>query len=286
MPDVLLEVRIAAPPDEVYKAITEQEGLSRWWTPETTAQPTVGSVAEFAFTGGPGGRFVVRMEVTTLEPGRKVYWTVKEGAGEWAGTHVTWDLTPVDTGTSVRFGHRGYASTEGSFAGVGYNWAWYLTSLKDYLETGEGRPDQLFGATRDYTKRMHVEAPPEAVYSALTSLSGLAGWWAPVSGSGVEGGELRFSMGFEDPLVIDVATALRPSTVIWSVRACAFLPDWVGTSPSFTLSNSDTGGCDLQFLHKGLTPQLECYGLGRKGWDQYLPSLHDYVQSGRGNPME
>ena len=144
MPDVLLEVPIAATPAKVYQAITEQEGLSRWWTPEVAAKPEVGSVGEFTFTGGPAGRFVVKMEITALEPGRKVYWTVQQGASEWAGTHVTWDLTPVDNGTKVRFGHRDYASTEGSFASVGYNWAWYLASLKDYLETGKGRPGELF----------------------------------------------------------------------------------------------------------------------------------------------
>ena len=57
-------------------------------------------------------------------------------------------LTPVEAGTSVRFGHRDYASVEGSFASVAYNWAWYMASLKDYLETGEGRPGQLFRVHR------------------------------------------------------------------------------------------------------------------------------------------
>jgi len=140
-------------------------------------------------------------------------------------------------------------------------------------------------AATDYTKRMHFDAPPEAVFDALTTLSGLAGWWAPVSGSGTEGGELRFTMGYQEPLVIHVDTARRPATVIWSVLACAFLPDWVGTTPSFTLSPADTGGCDFQFQHRGLTPQLECYSECRKGWDHFLPSLREYVESGRGSAI-
>ncbi len=138
MPDILHEVTIAATPDKVFKAITEQQGLAAWWTTHTVAEPRVGSVGEFSFPGG----FVIKMEITKLEPGRKVYWTVKEGAPDWAGTHVTWDLTPSDNGTKVRFGHRDYASADGSLAGVSYTWAWYLTSLKDYVETGKGRPGQ------------------------------------------------------------------------------------------------------------------------------------------------
>ena len=143
MPDVLLEVPIAVAPAKVYSAITEDEGLASWWTPDVVAKPDVGSLAEFVFTDGPAGRFAVKMEIAELDPSRKVRWIVKQGAPDWAGTHVTWDLTPLDGGTKVRFGHRDYASTDGSFALVGYNWAWYLTSLKDYLETGAGRPGQL-----------------------------------------------------------------------------------------------------------------------------------------------
>ena len=138
MPDILHEVTIAALPDTVYKAITEQEGLTSWWAAQAVVQSKVGSVAEFSFLGG---RFVVKMEITKLEPGRTVYWTVKDGVPDWLDTRVTYDLIPVGSGTKVRFGHRDFASAEGSLASASYNWAWFLTSLKDYIETGKGRPD-------------------------------------------------------------------------------------------------------------------------------------------------
>ena len=140
MSDVLLELPIAATPEQVFSAITEQAGLSSWWTPDVVAEPKLGSVGEFRFRGG---QFVIKMEITALEPGRTVRWVVRQGAPDWAGTHVTWDLAPADQGTKVRFGQRGYASVEGSFASAAFNWAWYLGSLKDYLETGQGRPGQL-----------------------------------------------------------------------------------------------------------------------------------------------
>jgi uncharacterized protein YndB with AHSA1/START domain len=140
MPDVLLELPIAATPEQVFSAITERAELSSWWTPDVVAEPKVGSIGEFRFRGG---QFVVKMEITALEPGRTVGWAVRQGAPEWAGTSVTWDLWPLDAGTKVRFGHRGYASVDGSFASVAFNWAWYLASLKDYLEMGQGRPGQL-----------------------------------------------------------------------------------------------------------------------------------------------
>ena len=72
--------------------------------------------------------------------------------------------------------------------------------------------------------------------------------------------------------------------MIWDVTACAFLPDWVGTTPTFTLSEPDAGGCDLRFRHVGLSPRLECCHMCRAGWDQYRPSLRDYIDTGAGNP--
>ena len=140
MPDVLLEAPIQAPTDRVYAAITEQSGLSSWWTPDVTAEPRVGSTGEFRFRGGA---FVVKMEITELDPNRGVRWNVKQGSPEWAGTDVSWQLIPMEGGTRVRFGHHNYQSVEGSFANVAFNWAYYLNSLKDYLETGHGRPGGL-----------------------------------------------------------------------------------------------------------------------------------------------
>jgi len=133
----------------------------------------------------------------------------------------------------------------------------------------------------DYQAVVLFDTAPEAVFDALTTVSGLAGWWAPVSGSGSEGGELRFVFGDK---VIRVDAARRPSTVAWTVLECAFLPDWVGTAPCFELSPRETGGCELRFRHRGLTPRLECFSSCEAGWGQYLASLHDYVECDHGNP--
>lgn len=134
MYDILHEVTIEAPPEKVYAAITEQKGLSGWWTTQVTAQAKVGTVSEFGF------EMVFKMRVDKLEPWRSIQWTALQGVPDWGGTIVTWDLTPVEKGTKLLFGHRNYASTEGSFANVNYNWGRFLTSLKTYVETGKGTP--------------------------------------------------------------------------------------------------------------------------------------------------
>jgi uncharacterized protein YndB with AHSA1/START domain len=140
-------------------------------------------------------------------------------------------------------------------------------------------------ATGDYTQQIHISATPEKVFGTLTTTAKFASWWAPATGSAAEAGELRITFeGIEDPLMLRVRQATHPSTVTWDVESCTFLPDWVGTTPAFTLTRSGADGCDVEFRHQGLSPQLECYDMCRAGWDQYLPSLRDYLQTGTGNP--
>jgi uncharacterized protein YndB with AHSA1/START domain len=140
----------------------------------------------------------------------------------------------------------------------------------------------------DYAPKLAIDAPPEAVFDALTTLPGLAGWWTTVSGSGLAGGELRFVFagegGSDEPLIIHVTAAQRPSTVRWSCLQYTLLADWAGTTLSFEVQPRQAGGSTLTFVHTGLTPRLECYRDCKNGWDHFLPSLRDFVESGRGRP--
>ncbi len=71
----------------------------------------------------------------------------------------------------------------------------------------------------------------------------------------------------------------------WNVRERGFLPDWVGTTPAFTLISSGDGGCDVQFRHEGLRPELDSYDMCSAGRDLYVPGLRDYIETGTGNPF-
>jgi uncharacterized protein YndB with AHSA1/START domain len=140
-------------------------------------------------------------------------------------------------------------------------------------------------ATADYQKTIRVSASPGALFDALTSVVGLAAWWVPVTGSGDADGELRFNMNSPEPLVIRVDEATRPTTVRWTVTECSFLTDWVGTRPVFTITSVDGDGSELHFRHRGLTPELDCIEMCTNGWNHYLASLRDYVESGHGSPL-
>jgi uncharacterized protein YndB with AHSA1/START domain len=141
-----------------------------------------------------------------------------------------------------------------------------------------GAPDTT---DADFVSTIQFKSPVERVLAALTDPSRLSNWWVEASGSGLQGGELTFLFPVEK-LIVHVDKA-NDSIVQWTPLVCEPLPDWVGTTITFTLSQTRNGGSQIDFRHAGLV-QLECFDMCRKGWEHYLPSLVDYVDTGRGNP--
>ena len=96
----------------------------------------------------------------------------------------------------------------------------------------------------DYLTTVRVNAPADVVFDRVTNAEALAAWWSPVTGSGLTGGELRFPMvADQPPLLVRVDEATRPAVVRWTVLECTFMPDWVGTQPTFTITALDDGSC-------------------------------------------
>jgi uncharacterized protein YndB with AHSA1/START domain len=137
MAEILHETSVAADPATVREALTTSEGLAGFWTDQVRANPDVGSEAWFGF--GPGAAVQFRFEVATIADDL-VEWRCTGGPDEWVGTTVRWRLRPADSGTSVRFEHVGWRSTDGELAGCSYVWAQVLARLDRYVATGDADP--------------------------------------------------------------------------------------------------------------------------------------------------
>ncbi len=134
MSAIVEELTIEAAPQRVWGAITQQDEIVQWWAYEARVKPEVGSLGEFRFRPPAG---VLQFEVAELDEGSKVHWISRQGPPQWAGTSVTWQLTPVHNGTKLIFTHEGFAQVDERTRG---NWVYFLDSLKSYLETGKGTP--------------------------------------------------------------------------------------------------------------------------------------------------
>jgi hypothetical protein len=117
---------------------THQDEIAHWWTNDLSAKPEVGSLAEFRFNQWGAG--VLQFEVAELDAGEKVHWISRQGPPQWAGTSVTWQLTPVHNGTKLVFTQDGFAQVDEVYEQTRGNWEYFLDSLKSYLETGKGTP--------------------------------------------------------------------------------------------------------------------------------------------------
>jgi uncharacterized protein YndB with AHSA1/START domain len=138
MPDIRHRVAISAPLESVYEAVATTEGISEWWTRDgVRGESSEGSKVEFYF-GSPDPAAV--MEVTRLDPGGHVHWNCIEGADEWVGTNLSFDLTQNDGQTVVLFAHADWRDPSEFMAHCSARWAYFLLSLKSLLETGTGTP--------------------------------------------------------------------------------------------------------------------------------------------------
>jgi uncharacterized protein YndB with AHSA1/START domain len=135
MADIRHNVVIKTTPEKVYNAVTTQEGIEAWWCKNTTAKPELGFVNTFTF-----GKFYNEMEVTELQPGKRVEWTCIKSIDEWVGTTISFDLEKKNGNTLLRFSHNGWRTITDTFAGCSYDWALFIKSLKSFCETGAGTP--------------------------------------------------------------------------------------------------------------------------------------------------
>ena len=138
--EILLEMSVKNPAAEIYRALTERDGLASWFAADTLAEPRVGSLAEFRFDHDAR---LIQVRVGELDPGRRIVWQVLQGLPAWEqeqGT-ITWTLTPAGWGgTLVHFSHGGWNTTGGAFPSTGFKWATFMAQLKAYLATGAVNP--------------------------------------------------------------------------------------------------------------------------------------------------
>lgn len=141
MPDIIHRIGIKSSAANVYKAISTINGLANWWTEDTEGEEQVGGKITFTFrteTGDIKGQMV--MEVQELNPEKNVRWRCVEGPEEWMGTDITFDLSQQDGQIIIIFSHRNWPEAIEFMAHCSTKWAVFLLSLREYVETGKGKP--------------------------------------------------------------------------------------------------------------------------------------------------
>ncbi len=137
MADIRHRVGIAAPQAHVYETLTTTTGLSGWWTRDVDGDPSPGGTLRFYF-GSPEPSIV--MEVAELTPAHHVGWRCVQGAGDWVGTNLTFDLRPSGDETVLMFTHADWREPVEFMHHCSTKWAYFLLGLKAGLEDGTATP--------------------------------------------------------------------------------------------------------------------------------------------------
>jgi uncharacterized protein YndB with AHSA1/START domain len=126
---------------------------------------------------------------------------------------------------------------------------------------------------------LHIAAPREIIYEAITTIKGLCGWWTlQTTGECNPGGIIQFRFGTlgNDMKVI----TLKPNE--WVLWECMAGPDdWLGTRVTFQLSES-AGKTLIRFEHAGWKNANDFFAGCTFTWGRYMESLRQYCQTGKG----
>ena len=147
---VVSEIQIAAPPERVFRAISDASELKRWFTsPEAPVQvwemdarlggqyrykTEKGSIVVNDVRG-----FECHSEILECEPPRVLVYT---WVANWhdeknARTVVRWDLTPMHGGTLVKVTHSGLSQLPVARKDYSGGWVGVIENLKKFVEGRE-----------------------------------------------------------------------------------------------------------------------------------------------------
>ena len=124
----------------------------------------------------------------------------------------------------------------------------------------------------DILHRVGIKSSPSAVYGALSTIEGLAGWWTRTTrGDGSVGGVFDMKVLELDP----------PGHVLWEVVDGP--AEWIGTRVGFDLKQEDDHTIVL-FRHRGWKEPVEFMHHCSTKWAVFLMSLKAYAETGTGTP--
>ena len=124
---------------------------------------------------------------------------------------------------------------------------------------------------------------------AIKKISNVPGWWGVTfSGSSEKQNDTFIvKMGGDSFFDFTVAELIPDKRVVWLITDC-YMPwyadkkEWANTKLIFDLSETD-GETSLNFMHQGLTPDVECYKDCEPGWTHWIrTSLWSYFTTGKG----
>ena len=137
MKEIRHRVGIKAPIQDIYEAVYQPAKLIGWWATAAKGSGQLGSSIELEFPRYPSHVW----EITELTDGQRVRLQFLSGPEPWRGSELRFEFQPGQEQVFVTLTHITTSATpDSAFQYFCTKWPTFLVSLKDFLETGHGRP--------------------------------------------------------------------------------------------------------------------------------------------------
>jgi uncharacterized protein YndB with AHSA1/START domain len=129
-----------------------------------------------------------------------------------------------------------------------------------------------------------IKAPPDLVFSALTTLAGLAGWWTEdVHAEPKAGSIARFHFADRGGSDMEILRLDKSRLVHRRCVAHQSSDEWVRTEIFFDLQ-AQNDATTVRFSHRRWLEASDFFRYCSEKWAVYLVSLKNFVETGRGSP--
>ena len=137
---IKLLLHINSPKEEVFKALTLSNELSKWYTTIVKGVFVLNEIITFEFVNFAEFKF----KVIGIRQNESVHLEIVESEFDNVGHIMKYDLDENDGKTRVRYTHEGFVEMDDFYANMNYSSAKYLESLRQYCQTGKG---EAFGSS-------------------------------------------------------------------------------------------------------------------------------------------
>lgn len=141
---------------------------------------------------------------------------------------------------------------------------------------------------RDFTATFIVDQSPEDVFDTITNFRG---WWSEDIEGNTDKLNETFFYHYKDIHLtrLKLVEAIPGKKLVYHITENEFnfikdKTEWVNTHLVFDIS-SEGNKTKVQFTHRGLVPEYECYSICNEAWTNYIKnSLYKLITTGKGEP--
>ena len=137
---IKLLLHINSTKEKVFKALTESDKLSKWYTTIVKGEFKLNEIVIFEFVNLAEFKF----KVIELTKNKSIHLEIIESGFDNVGHIMKYELDENDGKTRVRYTYEGFSEMDDSYSNMNYSSAKYLESLRQYCQTGNG---EAFGSS-------------------------------------------------------------------------------------------------------------------------------------------